>query len=449
MKIRTPTNSGSALVATIVLTAVSGTILAGYLSYLRQQNHLVNRSIAWNSTIQLAEAGIEEALAQLNQNGAVVANNGFEIAQGKYIIKSRDMSLGNYTVGFSTATNPVIVAQGFAPVPRGDGEVTRVVKVQTARVPMFGAALVTEIEVDINGQKIEIDSFDSGIEAYNTAGKYDRNKRRDKATVATNAGLKDSIKTGGAKVYGQIKTGPGGGVEAKNGSIIGDFEWHAAHPSGGVDPKAIYDDFNMELGTVVAPFTSGFPPAMGVTTNLVSYDYVLGDGDFKIASPLKFKGKVLVTGKARLYVAPDSEISFSGSDGIELLPGASLEIYNASPVATMGGQGVLNSTGVARNLTYFGLPTNTKLSVLGNANFVGAIYAPNTAVVLGGGGSEIKDYSGAIVARSVVFNGTYNFHFDEDLKRARYRNFVATSWEEVGTTWSGILANNMELTSVK
>ena len=103
--------------ATIILTALFGTILAGYLSYLRQQNHLVNRSVTWNSTIQLAEAGIEEALAQLNQNGVVVANNGFEIANGSYILKSRNLASGSYTVGFSTATNPIIVAQGSAPVP--------------------------------------------------------------------------------------------------------------------------------------------------------------------------------------------------------------------------------------------------------------------------------------------------------------------------------------------
>ena len=121
MKIKTHTTGGSALVATIILTALFGIILAGSLSYLRQQNYLVNRSVAWNSTIQLAEAGIEEALAQLNQNGTVVANNGFEIANGSYITKSRNLTGGSYTVGFSTATNPVIVAQGFAPVPLARG----------------------------------------------------------------------------------------------------------------------------------------------------------------------------------------------------------------------------------------------------------------------------------------------------------------------------------------
>ena len=449
MRTQKYSNRGSALVATIILTALFGTILAGYLSYLRQQNHLVNRSVTWNSTIQLAEAGIEEALAQLNQNGVVVANNGFEIANGSYIMKSRKLTSGKYTVGFSTATNPVIVAQGTGPVPLSASEVSRTVKVRTARVPMFGAALVTDLEVDINGRQIELDSFDSGVAAFNTAGRYDRAKRRDKATVATNAGLKDSIKTGGAKIFGEVMTGAGGTVSAGNNSIIGDFAWHGTHPSGGVDPTALSDDFNLELGTVVAPFTTGFPPAKNVTIGEVTYDYVLETGDYKIASPLNFKGKILVAGTARVYVAADSSVSLSGTDRLEIAEGGSLEIYNASPTATLGGQGLMNDTGAAKNLTYFGLPTNTKIAMTGNANFIGAIYAPNAAVTLGGGGSDVKDFSGAIVAKSVVFNGNYNFHFDEALTRDRYRNFVAISWEEIGTNWEEILASNSELKNVE
>jgi hypothetical protein len=313
---------------------------------------------------------------------------------------------------------------------------------------MFGAALVSELEVDINGRNIEIDSFDSGVAGYHTAGRYDRAKRRDKATVATNAGLKDSIRTGGARIFGEVMTGAGGSISAGNNSVVGDFAWHAAHASGGIDPNAVSDDFNLELGTVVANFT-GFPPARNVTTNEVIYDYVLETGDYKIASPLSFKGKILVTGKARIYIAADSSVSLGGTDSLEIAEGGSLEIYNASPTATLGGQGLMNSTGAAKNLTYFGLPTNTKISMTGNANFIGAIYAPNAAVTLGGGGSDVKDFSGAIVAKSVVFNGNFNFHFDEDLTRNRYRNFVAISWEEVGMGWEKILASTAELKNVE
>ncbi|HVK58914.1 MAG TPA: collagen-binding domain-containing protein, partial [Candidatus Kapabacteria bacterium] len=282
----------------------------------------------------------------------------------------------------------------------------------------------------------------------NTGGSYDPVKRRDKATVATNSGLKDSVNTGGAKIYGKVMTGAGGTVHSGNGSIIGDLPWHAAHSSGGIDPNAISDDFNLELGTVIAPFTSGFAPEQNVTTNGVTYDYVLETGDYKIASPLIFKGNVLVRGKARLYISYDSSLNFGGTDLLEIAPGATLEVYNASPTASIGGQGLANNS-VARNFTYFGLPTNTKFTVSGNGTFVGSIYAPSAAVTLSGGGSTVKDFSGAIVAKSVVFNGTYNFHFDEDLSRDRYRNFVATSWEEIGTNWDGILAGNLNLNTLQ
>jgi hypothetical protein len=315
---------------------------------------------------------------------------------------------------------------------------------------MFGAALIAEQDIDVNGTQISIDSFDSGIAAYNTGGNYDPAKRRDQAKVATNSSLKDSVKTGGAKIYGQVMTGAGGTVLAGSKSVIGNIAWHATHAAGGVDPTAIADDFNLELGVVIPPFTSGFPPDKDVTTNGVTYNYILETGDYKIASPLSFHGLVLVTGKARLYIDANSEMNFGGTGGLEIAPGGSLEIYNAAPIATISGKGFVNN-GTAKNLTYFGLPTNKEFTVGGNATFVGSIYAPNTAVKLSGGGSPttIKDFCGAIVAKSVVFNGNYSFHFDEDLLRHRYRNFVATSWEEIGKNWDGILAGNLELTTVE
>ena len=448
MQIKIKNNSGGVLVGTIILTALLGSILAGYLSYLSHQNRLVARSVTWNSTIPLAEAGIEEALAQLNQNGAVVANNGFEIAQSKYIVRSRTLSGGSYTVGFSMATNPVIVAEGSALAPISNDSVSRTVKVRTKRVPMFSAALVAEQDIDINGVQISIDSFDSGIAAYNTGGSYDPAKRRDKAKVATNSSLKDSVKTGGAKIYGKVVTGAGGSVLSHNKSIVGDLAWHASHPTGGIDPNAIADDFNLELGIVVAPFTSGFPPEKNFTTNGITYDYVLRTGDYKITSPLSFKGNVLVTGNARLYIAPDSSMSFGGTDVLEIAAGGSLEIYNAAPSASIAGHGFVN-TGAAKDLSYFGLPTNTQLALGGNATFVGSVYAPNADVTLKGGGSTVKDFCGAIVAKSIVFGGNYNFHFDEALTRGRFRNFVATSWEEIGQKWNKILAGNLDLTTLQ
>jgi len=52
-----------------------------------------------------------------------------------------------------------------------------------------------------------------------------------------------------------------------------------------------------------------------------------------------------------------------------------------------------------------------------NANFVGAIWAPQADFTLGGGGNNTYDFIGAVVTRSVKLNGHFNFHFDENLER--------------------------------
>src|SRR5207249_7657805 len=57
---------GSILVVTLLLAAILVLTLGGYLWWVRTQNLLVAESQAWNSALALAEAGIEEGMAQIN-----------------------------------------------------------------------------------------------------------------------------------------------------------------------------------------------------------------------------------------------------------------------------------------------------------------------------------------------------------------------------------------------
>src|SRR5215472_1562030 len=58
--------SGSVLVVTLFLAGILGLTLGYYLWLVRAQNLLVARAEAWNSALALAEAGVEEGLAQIN-----------------------------------------------------------------------------------------------------------------------------------------------------------------------------------------------------------------------------------------------------------------------------------------------------------------------------------------------------------------------------------------------
>src|SRR5947208_12501464 len=58
--------SGSILFVTLILTILLGITLGSYLYWVRTQNLLVVESQAWNYALTIAEAGIEEGMAQIN-----------------------------------------------------------------------------------------------------------------------------------------------------------------------------------------------------------------------------------------------------------------------------------------------------------------------------------------------------------------------------------------------
>src|SRR2546430_1693346 len=61
-------NSGTILFIAMILCALLGLALGSYLYWARTQNVLVAESQAWNAALEIAEAGIEEGMAQINVN---------------------------------------------------------------------------------------------------------------------------------------------------------------------------------------------------------------------------------------------------------------------------------------------------------------------------------------------------------------------------------------------
>src|ERR1041385_7871259 len=126
---------GSVLIVTLLLAIILGTTLASYLYWVRTQNVLITQSQSWNSALALAEAGIEEGMAQINVNvGAgdptVVANYGPSTAAnfgslgstiaGAYGPKPNNtLSNGWYSLIIIPPTNPsvtigpTIIATGY------------------------------------------------------------------------------------------------------------------------------------------------------------------------------------------------------------------------------------------------------------------------------------------------------------------------------------------------
>lgn len=314
-------SKGSVLLVTLVITGVLGLTLASYLTLIGAQNRSVARSQTWNSSIPISEAGVEEAIVHLNKNclwSDVTrspvhwnADGWNSLADGSGIQKTNWLGDSYYVVSIITnspySTNgPGIFSQGrvpallaqrtpdtmFAALGLAANEpqqfVGRQVKVTTGKDGFMTRAMVAKNSIDLNGQNIQTDSFDSGDPAYSTDGLYDPTKTKDHGDVAVNKGVINTLGIGNADIYGSVAVGPGGNISIGSGGKVGDAAWMADSTKTGIQPGHSRDDMNVSFPDVSYTNTATANPelnkwitnqiitASNVSTLSISYPTNLG-----------------------------------------------------------------------------------------------------------------------------------------------------------------------------
>jgi hypothetical protein len=401
---------------------VIGIVMVGYLGMVSSNQRAVVRSETWNATMPVIEAGIEEAMAHLHRNFPTNAESNGWFASGTNYIKWRWMGDGIYLVYIMGTNQPVIESYGYMRLPGNNIYLSRKVRVQTVQTSLVDKVVFAEDGIKLNGNSMRTDSFDSADPLHSTAnGRYEPSTAKSGGDIATNSDEQGGFEAGNSQIYGKVSTGPGATVGQSGSGSIGSAAWHQAG-NVGTEPGWSSDDCNVPLPPVEMPFNGGaFTPGPGLI-GLTLYDYVLGSGNYQLRS---FGGKVRVTGNAVLLVT--ERVQFTGGDQIEIAPGASLRLYVAAADAAIGGNGIINESGLSTGFTYYGLPSNRNLALGGGAEFTGLIYAPNTDV-------DLKCYiiNGAVVCNSAHLNGNTSFHFDEALKNIKYlTRYTIVSWDEI------------------
>lgn len=429
MKTRLGSTSGHVLMTTLVIAMVLGTALAACLDLVRHQFSSVDRSQHWNSAIPIIEAGIEEALTHLYHNGPdQLEANGWTL-NGSCFTKQRSLGSNYFMVSITNAdpTKPIIVSQGFVQLASGN-YTSRRVRVDTRRQTSIHMAMVAKGKIDLSGNNIKTDSFDSSDPNYSTAGQYDPAKVKSNGDVATNSGLTNSLEIGNANIWGHVATGPGGSISIGPNGAVGDADWQGSHT--GIQPGWSSDDMNVSFADVEEPFTGGYSTPSKQLINGEWIDYVIDhDGDWQLSTLNK---PLLVKTNIQAVLLVTDSINLSGNDYILIQKGASLKLYMKGPTASIKGNGVINLGGNATNFYYFGMTNNTSLSLGGNGEFIGVIYAPSANFELGGGGSAFQDFIGASVTASVKMNGHFKFHYDENINRNTNKPlYKITNWIEL------------------
>jgi hypothetical protein len=271
--------------------------------------------------------------------------------------------------------------------------------------------------IDLKGNNVSSDSFDSSDPLYSTNGLYTPSKRKAGGDILTISDLTSSIlNVGNANIAGHIQIGPDGHWNILNGSV-GDLAWVDSGTIG-IQPGWALTNRSYYFPPVVLPQTTWLTPGgPGVVDGKsyahvfsVSGDYWLTDaGDIYVDTNVTVRLNVTATN----FILNNVFVAGTGTNAGRLVA------YMNGPMGQYLrlGTGIKTQSGKAANLVFLGLPHCTEVLYMGNGDFTGVIYAPSAAFNGAGGGSGYIDFVGSVFARTFQLNGHYHFHFDEDLYR--------------------------------
>ena len=283
MKILQPLRqtAASALLVTMFMITLLTLSVAGYLTYVDQQSLLGARSQGWNLALGLSEAGIEEALEQLNVNWANLNTDGWSPNGTTYTL-NRTLTNGTYTVAIdnsdpnapvilsrASVTLPTFIARNAPPAMFATAGVTqpgttvntaanRAVRVTTSRGSLFLAAMVARHGIDLKGNGVTSDSFDSADPAKSTNGRWVAAKAGDAGDIASNDGIVSTVSVQQANIYGHVMTGPGGTATVGSQGGVGTHAWQASN--SGFEPGYVLDTAHFTFPDTTSPVNSSAPP---------------------------------------------------------------------------------------------------------------------------------------------------------------------------------------------
>lgn len=404
---------------TLVMILAIGVVLASYLGLLGSRYKVTMRSQCWNAAVPILEAGMEEALTHLQDDLYNPAANGWTpgILSGKQVYsKQRTFSDGSYflvniyNAAIGASNTPYIYSTGFVPSPLSlTHYISRTAKVMGTNEPMFGFALAALSTIQMNGNGVTSDSFNSGNPALSTNGQYDPTKTSTNGNVASVYGPVDF---GNHSISGSLYLGPSASSTVPSSQVSG----------------SIYTDFNASFPDVVLPATTWLPATTTMGGGTPAYDFVTS-GDYYVTDSSNIQVEPGVTARVRVDTTAfnPANIHIVSSNGVS----GTLIVYQVSGTVSMSGSVTVDS-GRARNFYYYGLPGVTSITYGGSSTFIGAIYAPEANLSLNGGGSGNGLIGSSLTKSIIALNGHYNFHFDEDLlSSGPTRGFVVTSWKEL------------------
>jgi Tfp pilus assembly protein PilX len=384
---------GSVLAISLLVSVFMAILAIPFVTKYASRFRLTGKSFQSLAASNLAEAGLERAIWELNSGN---------ISSWSGTSAQRTLSISNFTAASGTVIGNISITvndpAGMAPVIESTGTVAfsgsqnisktmLVVLKGGAPPPLFNFMLFGALGVNIGGGAI-VDSYDSRLGAYG----------------GTNIGSGGNIGTNG-DIYGAINLG--------NGSIVNG----SAVTGAGSDPnEVIIQGMGSEIrGGSEALAEAKELPSVTVPTGLVNRGNLSVSGTTTTISQsgqynnfaLANNAKVTITSNVTLYIA--GAFTLNNNAEFKINPGCSVTLY-------FGGAWTLNSNSRINNMSQ----DPTKLVMYGTDTFTGsktfcntfetyaAMYFPKASVTM----ANTNSFYGSIIARQFMIGNNMRVHYD-------------------------------------
>ena len=378
---------GTAMILSMSLIFLLGALGSTTLLRSLHEHHLEDRSAARQQAFFLAEAGVDQALINLQTADLADDVNTAALSTGTFQVDNPPVSLG--------PLQSRITAHGLT-----QGEARHVeATIQLTPESVFQFALFGDHQVTVSGNA-QTDSYDSRDGAYND-DLHDHH-----GDVGTNTTTTGAIAVSGSIfVDGQLVVGPN---VSNPPSVVQGF--NPVFVTGGTSPPSDTQD-------VVSAGRTFPTPDVVVPGDLTCVDLRVNGNDTVTLAPgtycyhnltIEGGGTLTSSGAVTIYLTGELTAKGNSSMGVPSSPKQMLVLMSSSEEVTLE-QGTLT----------------------GSTQFSGALYAPNSAINISGN----AEIFGSVIARQVNVTGSAEVHYDQALTDVtQVSNLYSTSlvsWREL------------------
>lgn len=416
---------GAAMLAAVCFASVLAIGLTSYLTLCYRTLELSSRSVQGTRSIELAEAGMEEALWVLNKNDwstwtiagstatksvSGLAFDGGATGSISLRINSYDGSAGPRSV---SATGTTVLADGST--------VSRTLTSTSAKAPLFvNAVAATTGKVRFRSAGT-VDSYDSSIGTFAAQSPGFSAILSSASTSTTSA----TVQLNRAQVKGYVATVSTGPSYSSGAKLVGP----ATPTTTSIDPARTSTSPYLPLFEEVKPTGAGSTLTADITT--IGTPGAAAEEIYYATSVILTGGQVLtVDGPVALVISKDLYISDSAR--IRITTNGALRIHVSGDIG-INGAGIQNDTQLPRKLLI--ISTTNPYDTYGMATmtpFYGVIYTPVSSLTV----TSSQEIYGAIIAKSVTFSASPKIHYDVDLRRTVFSGvdtpFAVTNVTEPG-----------------